>query len=489
MGADNRARAYENRAAFFGNGHALDASPPPANDNASDEIRWIHCCNEGLYRGHGQGEFDLTRETFDAFVANLRAEPQFRQGSVEVGGAAYSGGCAPVVQFDYEHASEMHPAEGEIPTKGAPACGWVLDLEVRTGADGKAQLWALAQLGEQVRGQIARKEYRWVSIAFTLQGVHWISGDPIGPVLTSIAFTNHPFMRDLEPLAAANRGGSSARPPAKVKPPLDSSEAPGASKPLHQTGEPMSEEFRARVCKALGIRTLQDDAAVAEAVEEAATGAGDLRGLLEALGVQGAEEAMRAIPELRSARERLASVLGELDALISQDTAIDQEMAAQDVGAAMSAQRYTGDGAKRALAAYREQIVREESAKALTAARSEARSKGQPEPDAPSVSQLRAARAAARKRFLADYGIDDPAKVKLTQPLVAGPGGAQVTSEPLEDRDGPATRIDLRGVPGVNTTARLIAYFKQKDPAFAKLPIERQLHQCAVTRSTAELQV
>ncbi|HET9933716.1 MAG TPA: phage protease, partial [Polyangiaceae bacterium] len=132
------------------------------------------------------------------------AHPQFHAGPDGVGDK-------PTIPFDYEHASELSATEGSIPTSGAPAPAWVLDLEVRDGSNGP-ELWALAALGDQIRQQIAANEYRFTSIAFTLDGTDGVSGASVGPMLTSIAFTNHPFLRGLKPLQiAASARGLAAR--------------------------------------------------------------------------------------------------------------------------------------------------------------------------------------------------------------------------------------------------------------------------------------
>ncbi len=164
------------------------------------ELKWIHLATEGEYNGHHQGPFELTREVFTTMVKNFRASPQYTAG-------ADGKGSSKVVPFDYEHASEMFPAEGTIPTSGAPAPAWLYEIELRDGPDGEAQLWGLAKLGKKVRAQIAEDEYAWVSIAFG-EGTDWKTGEKIGPVLTSVAFTNHPFMRDLDEIAASVRAGA-----------------------------------------------------------------------------------------------------------------------------------------------------------------------------------------------------------------------------------------------------------------------------------------
>lgn len=176
------------------------AEPANAEGEAKPEIpkrKWIHVATEGSYAGHGDGEFTLDAAVFKAFVDRLHADPQFKAGDDGIG-------TQPVVPFDYEHVSEMDPREGSVPSTGAPAPAWVLDLKVEE-IDGKANLFAYAELGETIRQQMAANEYRFVSIAFALETADPVSGEAAGPKLTSIAFTNHPFLRDLAPVAASSK--------------------------------------------------------------------------------------------------------------------------------------------------------------------------------------------------------------------------------------------------------------------------------------------
>jgi hypothetical protein len=431
----------------------------------------------------------MTGAVFESFIKNFRADPQYATGKLKVGDEAHEGGCRPVLQFDYEHASEMPPWEGSIASSGAPACGWVLEVEVRQGADGKAQLWALAQLGEQLRGQIARNEYRSVSIAFTLDGVHWVTGEPIGPVLTSIAITNHPFMRDLEPLAAANRptGAPGAR---TVKRSHQPSEAPGARSSLNPGDHTMSDQLRERLCKLLKINIRLDDdavgAAVEEAVEEGDTAKSGLKAVLEALGVADVDAVLKALPELQSAEEKLAAALAELQAIRGADASMDGEMSELDVAAAMSAQNYKGDGAKKALGAFRAQCVANAIA-ALAATK--------PKGDEPTIVELREARKKGRETFLTEYGVKDSDKIHLTRSLVAGPNGKQLEPPkdgkvlPIEERGSPEITIDLRGLKGRNTTEKLITHLTKNEPGFEKLSWERKVTRAGEVRRSAQLTV
>lgn len=485
-----QAEKVQNWATHFAPGTIiLDGEPAPANDAKPLDVpryKWIHACNEGMYEGHHQGPFEMTRGVFEAFVRNFRQHPQFKAGTLQLAeGHTYNGGIEPVLQFDYEHASECPPWEGTIPESGAPACAWALDVEVRNRPDGKASLWVFADLLDDLRAQIAARKQRWVSIAFTLTGVHWITRAPLGPMLTSIAITNHPFMLDLEPLAASNRRTSQ---PARgaVRSPSDSSEAPGDGREPTRTGAIMDDKLRERVCRALKIRVAADDAEVGAAVEEAVAGNGSLKSLLEALGVPKVDDALKALPELRAAREKMAGLLSELDSLMAQDVASDASVAQTDVAAAMKAGNLSGDGAKEAMTAFRAHIIGEEVGKIAAT-----KKPGEPV----LLSERRIAVKAARERFLTKYGVKSLDHANLSTPLVAGPGGTQLeppkaggktlSIEPRSDGDRPV--VDLRGVPGPNPTIRLAAHLRKTDPGFDKLPYAKQIQRAAEYRKTVEL--
>lgn len=469
----------------------LDAEAPPANDTEPPKPReipqykWIHCANEGEYKGHHQGGFDFTREVLEAFVRNFRASPQFKSGALELGGQQVTCGTEPVIQFDYEHASEMPPWEGTIPATGAPAPAWVVDVTVRNGPDGKGQLWALADLGPTIRQQIASRQYRWVSIAFTLEGVHWITGKPIGPVLTSIAFTNHPFMIDLEPLAAANRVTSQpAR--AAVRSGGDSSEAPDRSRnDSSRAGAKMEDKFREQLCRVLKINTLATDDQVVAAVDDSASSGNKLKSLVAALDQVDFESAMKVVPQLKEARDNAAALLDELNGLLGQAQAADAAVAPVDVGAAMRASGYKGDGAQKALAAHRQSLIDGEIAKVEKTKKAGERL---------SAAEFAAARDAGRKAFLTLHGITDQNNAALAVSLVAGPNGVQlsppVAGRPLSmtDTQGtPSDAIDLRAVAGANVVDKMINHLRKSDPGFGALPWVRQVERAGILVQTAQV--
>lgn len=486
------AAEMKNWATHYGLGvKILDADPAPANDTTAPEVprfKWIHCANEGLYEGHHQGPFNLTRTVFEAFVRNLREHPQYRAGSLQLSdGGTYTGGVEPVLQFDYEHASECPPWEGSIPESGAPACAWVLDLVIRNAADGKAQLWAFGDLGDELRSQIRLRKQRWVSIAFALESVHWITKAPLGPMLTSIAITNHPFMLDLEPLAAANRRTSQ---PARsaVRSASDPSEAPDASRQSSRTGATMDDKLRERICRALKIQLAADDAVLGAAVDAAVGGNNDLTTVLEALGVPLTGDALKVIPQLRTAEQKIQGVLQELRDLLTQEQAADAAVAQGDVGAAAKAAGLTGAAAERALSAYRTHLIEEEIRKLGDAAKLDGEFK---------LSKLRDARKLGREKFLSEHGVKDPKLTHLATPIVAGPGGTQLeppkpggkTLTIDQHGTGEPPVIDLRNVPGPNPTLRFVAHLKSTDAAFARLPHAKQIQRASELRKTVQLQL
>lgn len=170
------------------------------DDADSDEPRWLHVATEGDYPGYYGGEkpFAFTRDDFAQMVANLRAHPSYSAGSDGVG-------CVDVIPWDFGHASERDPAEGALPIAGAPAQAWTREFEIRVGTDGKAQLWALTRYLETAKGYVKNGQYKWASVAVTFNAIDPLSANDVGCVVTSIAFTNTPFIEGMEQLAANRR--------------------------------------------------------------------------------------------------------------------------------------------------------------------------------------------------------------------------------------------------------------------------------------------
>lgn len=157
--------------------------------------KWQHVANEGQYLGY-KPPFAFTRGTFAEMVKNFRASPQYKAGDDGVG-------IADVVAWDFEHASEQYAGDGTIPVSGTPAQGWVRELKVEDGPDGKAQLWALSVFLPTAKEYIKNGQYKWSSVAVIRNAEDPVSGEKVGAVLTSIALTNQPFIQNLTPLAAS----------------------------------------------------------------------------------------------------------------------------------------------------------------------------------------------------------------------------------------------------------------------------------------------
>lgn len=161
-----------------------------ATDPESDRPTWVQVARGGTFKGYAGGEleFTLDEQIFSQVIANFRAHPAF---------ARRDG----VIAWDFHHSSEMSPSSGSIPERGAPAQGWVLDLDVRRGSNGP-ELWALTKWLEPARSYIREGRYRWASISLVFDAVDAVSGKSVGAVITSIALTNTPFIEGMSPLTA-----------------------------------------------------------------------------------------------------------------------------------------------------------------------------------------------------------------------------------------------------------------------------------------------
>jgi phage I-like protein len=149
---------------------------------------WIQIAKQGEFRGHSAvPHFALNAEVFTEIVANFKATKNKR------------------VPIDFEHASEADPASGEIPTRGAPAQGWIVDLAIRDG-----NLWGLVEWGDLAREYIKSGQYRFLSPAIRFGAKDPVTGKKIGAVLSSAAITNQPFLDGMQPLAAKNTAPKAA---------------------------------------------------------------------------------------------------------------------------------------------------------------------------------------------------------------------------------------------------------------------------------------
>jgi hypothetical protein len=158
---------------------------------------WIQIAAEGEYKGHPTGEFELDAKVFSEIIKNFRAHPSFELD--EATGLGKEG----VIPFDFHHASEEPPAR--VGVMGAPAQAWALDLEMRKGEAG-AELWALASWLEPARSYVQQGKYKWTSVAIWPNATDPKSGKNIGFYMSSIAFTNDPFIQGMHAIAAHRSG-------------------------------------------------------------------------------------------------------------------------------------------------------------------------------------------------------------------------------------------------------------------------------------------
>jgi phage I-like protein len=141
---------------------------------------WIQIARVGRYEGHPQGAFEFTPAVFDKIIENFLATENRE------------------VPIDFEHATELPGSEGSIPSLGAPATGFCLELRNA----GKAGLFGLIEWLEPGLGYIRAGRYRRFSPAVQFDSIDPVSGKKLGPSLTSGALTNRPFLDGMTRLAA-----------------------------------------------------------------------------------------------------------------------------------------------------------------------------------------------------------------------------------------------------------------------------------------------
>ena len=179
---------------------ALDASVITDDQNAP---RWVQCADAGDFKGHSSGSFKFDKKVFDELVKNFRRHPSYKKGSDGYGEAD-------VIPFDFHHANEADASR--IAATGAPAQGWVLDLESRMGADNEPELWALGRWLEPARSYIREGRYKWLSVAVWPKARDAKTGAEIGWYMSSIALTNDPFIQGMKPITAGYMHDPYSRP-------------------------------------------------------------------------------------------------------------------------------------------------------------------------------------------------------------------------------------------------------------------------------------
>lgn len=148
---------------------------------------WIQLAKSGTFRGHSAGPFTLDGKVFSDIVRNFKASANKR------------------IPIDFEHASESDATDGSIPHTGAPAQGWILDLDNRG-----EELWGLVQWLEPARTYVKEEKYKFFSPAIRFGSKDRVTGAPIGARMSSGALTNNPFLDGMKPMVAkdAATGGA-----------------------------------------------------------------------------------------------------------------------------------------------------------------------------------------------------------------------------------------------------------------------------------------
>jgi hypothetical protein len=280
--------------ASFGRPIMLAATVAELPDNAGPV--WIECCLAGTYLGHSSGKaLDWGPELFQTLINNLHSNPSFQNGPNGVG-------CAPVIPWDYEHASEIarqNLSRGiPLPAEGLPSPAWSYDFQTRPGADGKPSFWVLTEFLPTALLQVRSKEYRWCSLAVAPRYVDPVTGKDQGPTVTSIALTNDPFIQGMVPLAATRNGSP-------------------ITQTLDQWGP--AESLEEALIGLRKIFELDDDDAPAEVLDQITK----LRALIESgavpeyLGIENVLDCMRRLLEL-PLLTLPADVLGGAEAAVNQ---------------------------------------------------------------------------------------------------------------------------------------------------------------------------
>lgn len=161
-------------------GEGIELADGAANENAPV---WNQLAKIGQWAGHPSGPFNITSKEIGEIVRNFKATTNQK------------------IPIDFEHASESDPTEGTIPTHGAPAQGWIIDLQDR-GNDG---LWGLVEWLPKAREYVRSKQYRFFSPAIRFNSRDRVTRADIGARMTSGALTNNPFLDGMAEMAASDK--------------------------------------------------------------------------------------------------------------------------------------------------------------------------------------------------------------------------------------------------------------------------------------------
>lgn len=303
----------------------------------SEGPKWNMLAYTGEFLGYRGGDqpFAFTVDHFNAMVANFRAHPAYCSDALGVG-------CGQVVPFDFDHASELYPADGSMPVTGCPAQGWVLELECRSGASGGFELWGLCDFHEPAKTYVREGRYRWVSIACAFESVDPVSGQQQGCLLTSVALTNRPFLQGLPQIAAAQTPlETTIMSTANEKPKSQIAPADAAGSILVANNDPVVYRFASRLgVKLAGLDVVRDEENFVRCMEEQMASGSDastkLEAILKALGVEDPGAAIAKITDLIRQADSLVKAMPELEALRQAQAAAEEKEQEAEVEEAMA---------------------------------------------------------------------------------------------------------------------------------------------------------
>lgn len=145
---------------------------PVARSNAQIAIT-------GSFDGHPDGSFTFSSASFQQIHDNFYASNQ-------------------VIPVNYEHVSSSNGSN--------PAIGWVTG--VYSKAEGDALYAWIDWVDESTVKQIADGQYLFISPSVNFNAVDEKTGQDIGAKLISVAVTNTPFLKGMEPLVLKEVSGS-----------------------------------------------------------------------------------------------------------------------------------------------------------------------------------------------------------------------------------------------------------------------------------------
>jgi len=171
----SKLKTVKEKTLIFG---SLDLSTTLLADPPEDFDGYIEVLQTGAWKGHWQGEFEITEAMLDQAVT-------------------YGNSRKNATPFEYGHDSFMGNGTRAI------AAGWVEpgNLELRK-VDGIPKLFVKPDFTAKALAHIQAKEYRYVSAEFRFNTIDRVTGKWGGASLRSIALTIHPFMEELGEIRA-----------------------------------------------------------------------------------------------------------------------------------------------------------------------------------------------------------------------------------------------------------------------------------------------